>query len=91
MSYLKVVIQEYWEQPVQQEYSDALKTTAVAKDGQLQGIHTWLEDPLDIWRRSTAKLEVSLGKKKILMLGSAGPAVRELLCQRSDVELVVGE
>jgi len=94
MPYLKAVIQEYRGQSVQQEYFDALKTATVAKDGQLQGIHTWLEDPLDKWRRSAAKLEGSLGKKKkVLMLGSgmvAGPAVREL-CQRSDVELVVGQ
>jgi len=93
MPYLKAVIQEYRGQPVEQEYSEALKIATVAKDGQLQGTHTWLEAPLDKWRRSTANLEGSLGKKKVLMLGSgmvAGPAVQEL-SKRSDVELIVGQ
>lgn len=93
MPYLKAVIQEYRGQSLEKEYSDALKTATVAKDGQLQGIHTRLEEPLDKWRRSAAKLEGSPRKKKVLMLGSgmvAGPAVQEL-CKRSDVELVVGQ
>lgn len=93
MPYLKAAIQEYRGLPVKQEYSEALKTATVAKDGQLQGTHTWLEDPLDKWRRSAVKLEGSPRKKKVLMLGSgmvAGPAVQEL-CKRSDVELVVGQ
>ncbi|KAI9570082.1 Saccharopine dehydrogenase-domain-containing protein [Boletus coccyginus] len=91
MPYLKAVIQEYRGQPVEQEYSKALKIATVAENGQLQGTHTWLESPLDKWRRSTANPEGSLGKKKVLMLGSgmvAGPAVQEL-CKRSDVKLVV--
>lgn len=93
MPYLKAVIQEYRGQSVEKEYSEALKTATVAKDGQLQGIHAWLEEPLDKWRRSAAKLEGPKRKKKVLMLGSgmvAGPAVQEL-CKRSDVELVVGQ
>lgn len=92
MPYLKAVIQEYRGQSVAQEYSEALKTATVAKDGQLQGTHTWLEAPVDKWRRSTANLN-SPRKKKVLMLGSgmvAGPAVQEL-GKRSDIELVVGQ
>ncbi|KAH0835691.1 Saccharopine dehydrogenase-domain-containing protein [Lanmaoa asiatica] len=92
MPYLKAVIQEYRGQSVGQEYFEALRMATIAKDGQLQGNHTWLETPLDKWRRSTTRLESSLRKKKVLMLGSgmvAGPAVQQL-CKRSDVELVVG-
>ncbi|KAF8556698.1 hypothetical protein OG21DRAFT_1482902 [Imleria badia] len=91
MPYLKAVIQEYRGQSMEQEYSEALKTATVAKDGQLQGTHTWLEAPLDKWQRSTAQLEGSQRKKKVLVLGSgmvAGPAVQEL-GKRSDVELIV--
>lgn len=93
MPYLKAVIQEYRGQPVEQEYSDALKAATVTKDGQLQGAHTCLEAPLDKWRRSAAKLEGSPRKNKVLVLGSgmvAGPAVQEL-GKRSDIELVVGQ
>lgn len=93
MPYLKAVIQEYRGQPVDQQYFEALKMATVAKDGQLQGNHAWLEAPLGEWRRSTAKLEGSSRKKKVLMLGSGmvtGPAAQEL-CKRSDVELVVGQ
>ncbi|KAG8215828.1 Saccharopine dehydrogenase-domain-containing protein [Butyriboletus roseoflavus] len=85
------VIQEYRGQPVEQEYSEALRTATVAKNGQLQGNHTWLAAPLDQWRRSTPKVDGSPRKKKVLMLGSgmvAGPAVQQL-CKRTDVELVV--
>ena len=93
MPYLNALIQEYRGRSVEQEYSEALKTATVAKDGQLHGTHTWLEAPLDKWRRSSPKLEGSPRKQKVLMLGSgmvAGPAVQEL-CKRSDVELVVGQ
>ena len=93
MPYLKAVIQEYRGQSVEREYSEALKTATVARDGQLQGTHTWLKAPLDTWRLSIPKLEGSPRKKKVLMLGSgmvAGPAVQEL-GKRSDVGLVVGQ
>lgn len=93
MPYLKAVIQEYRGQPVEHEYSEALRTATVVQDGQLQGNHTWLAAPLDTWRQSTSKPEGSSRKKKVLMLGSgmvAGPAVQEL-CKRTDVELVVGQ
>ena len=93
MPYSTAVIQEYRGQAVEKEYSEALKTATVARGGQLQGTHTWLEIPLDEWRWSTPKLEGSLRKKKVLMLGSrmvAGPAVQEL-GKRSDVELVVSQ
>ncbi|KAG6372697.1 Saccharopine dehydrogenase-domain-containing protein [Boletus reticuloceps] len=91
MPYLKTVIQEYRGQSGKQEYSEALERATVAKDGQLQETHTWLEAPLDKWRRSASKPEGSPRKKKVLMLGSgmvAGPTVQEL-CKRSDVELIV--
>lgn len=93
MPYLKAVIREYRGQSVGKEYSEALTRATVARDGQLQGIHAWLEDPLEKWRQSAAKLEGTARKKKVLMLGSgmvAGPAVQEL-CKRSDIELVVGQ
>ena len=81
MPYLKAVIQEYCGQSVEKEYSKALKTATIARGGQLQGTHTWLKAPLDTWRQSTPKLEGSLRKKKVLMLGSGmvtGPTVQKL-------------
>ncbi|KIJ19435.1 hypothetical protein PAXINDRAFT_68974 [Paxillus involutus ATCC 200175] len=94
MPYLKALIKEYRGEPVEQEYSDALKVATVARDGQLQGKHTGLAEHIEKWRLSgvvTAQSESVAKKKRVLMLGSgmvAGPAVQEL-CRRSDVELIV--
>ncbi|KAF9220571.1 hypothetical protein BS17DRAFT_786754 [Gyrodon lividus] len=94
MPYLRALIKEFRGEPAEQEYSDALKMATIARDGQLQGKHTWLAEPVEKWEQSSAaatQLKSAVKKKRVLMLGSgmvAGPAVQEL-CKRSDIELVV--
>ncbi|KIJ67291.1 hypothetical protein HYDPIDRAFT_127170 [Hydnomerulius pinastri MD-312] len=93
MPYLKALINEYRGEPADQELSEALKVATVARDGQLQGKHTWLAEPVGKWQSITAaaQSESVARKKRVLMLGSgmvAGPAVHELF-KRSDIELVV--
>jgi len=100
MPYLHALIHEYRGQPGSREHLEALNFATVARNGELQGKHRWLEAPVDKWKATrhaevaskTGVAETALRKKRVLMLGSgmvAGPAVKEI-CKRSDVEIIVG-
>jgi alpha-aminoadipic semialdehyde synthase len=101
--YLQSLIREYrGDKEEEGGYREALNKATIARAGELVGKHKWLEEPLSMWRDSIALTNVVVEKhgnetgvvrkKKVLMLGSgmvAGPAVDEI-CQRGDVELLVG-
>jgi alpha-aminoadipic semialdehyde synthase len=101
MPYLRTLIDEYRGQPSSREHLEALNVATVARNGELQGKHRWLAEPVGKWQATrAAELERKAGvagtllrKKRVLMLGSgmvAGPAVQEI-CKRSDVEIIVGQ
>ncbi|KAF7986808.1 hypothetical protein HWV62_20442 [Athelia sp. TMB] len=100
LPYLQSLINEYKGEDV--AHKDALDTATVARNGELQGKHGWLAEPLKVWKDGVAsaatstpatesKLTQRAKPKRVLLLGSgmvAGPAVDEI-CRRGDVELIV--
>ncbi|KAG1727784.1 Saccharopine dehydrogenase-domain-containing protein [Suillus paluster] len=99
MPYLRALINEYRGRSGSREHLEALNVATVARNGELQGKHRWLEAPVERWQATRAAetankagvAATSLRKKRVLMLGSgmvAGPAVQEI-CKRSDVEIIV--
>jgi alpha-aminoadipic semialdehyde synthase len=81
-----------------------LDRATIARNGKLVGKHAWLLDEVNKWRSSSVaahsssdvvrrqKFDGTKSKKKVVMLGSgmvAGPALNAL-CERGDIEVVVG-